>query len=41
MLVSEHFGFRKGMSIQNVAFKLIDSVLEDINKNNAYWWNIF
>jgi hypothetical protein len=36
ILVPETFGFRKGISIENAAFKLIGSVLKSINQNNAF-----
>jgi hypothetical protein len=32
ILVPEQFGFMKGMSIENAAFKLIDSILKSINE---------
>jgi hypothetical protein len=32
VLVPEQFGFRKGISIENAAFKLTDSVLKSINQ---------
>jgi hypothetical protein len=32
VLISEQFGFRKGMSTENAAFKLTDSVLKSINQ---------
>jgi hypothetical protein len=39
ILVPEQFGFRKGMSIENAAFKLTNSIIKSINKN-AYWQNM-
>jgi hypothetical protein len=33
ILVSEQFGFRKGMCIEDAAFKLTDSVSKSINKD--------
>jgi hypothetical protein len=35
ILVQEQFGFRKGMSIENAAFKLTDSILKSINKKKC------
>jgi hypothetical protein len=32
-LFPELFGFRKGISTENAAFKLIDSVLKSVNQN--------
>jgi hypothetical protein len=32
MIVPEQFGFRKGISTENAAFKLTDSVLKSFNK---------
>jgi hypothetical protein len=32
ILVSEEFGFRKGISTENTAFKLIDRVLKSVNQ---------
>jgi hypothetical protein len=32
ILVSEQYGFRKGISIENAAFKLTDSAFQYINK---------
>jgi retron-type reverse transcriptase len=32
ILVSEQFGFRKGMSTEDAAFKLTDNVLKSINQ---------
>jgi hypothetical protein len=32
ILVSEQFGFRKGISIENAAFKLTDGVLKSVNQ---------
>jgi hypothetical protein len=40
ILVPEQFGFKKGISIENAAFKLADSVLKFLNQKKAYWWNI-
>jgi hypothetical protein len=33
ILVSEQFGFRKGMSIENATFRLTESILKSIKKN--------
>jgi hypothetical protein len=36
ILVPEPFGFRKGISTENAAFKLTDSVLKSINKKMQF-----
>jgi hypothetical protein len=40
ILVPEYFGSRKGMSVEDAAVKLTESVSESINKKIACWWNI-
>jgi hypothetical protein len=40
ILVTEQFGFRKGMSTEDAAFKLTDSVLKSINQK-MHVGNIF
>jgi hypothetical protein len=37
ILVPEQFGFRKGKSTEDAAFKLTDNVLKSINQKNACW----
>jgi hypothetical protein len=32
ILIPEHFDFRKGISTENAAFKLTDSVLKSVNQ---------
>jgi hypothetical protein len=38
-LVTEQYGFRKGLSTENVTFSLTDTILMAWNKKNSYWWN--
>jgi hypothetical protein len=41
ILVPEQFGFRKGISTENAAFKLTDNVLKSVNKKKMHVDGIF
>jgi hypothetical protein len=38
ILVPEQYGFRKGISTENAAFKLMDGVVKSVIQKNACWW---